>query len=284
VNELPASLCRPLYNDEDHYEFINLDGEQDAFDMSLSLGTDIYPDEGVYYGRDGEWADTALYRVGRDRWVLLFILLPGHEHETGLEGRELTPAQAARYLRLSKIHPPADLRPTPAVYDDSEERRRGQARLDRDWSASRAVDAEERRSGTSPGPTTPEPKGEGPGTSNGEIASSKNPTPPAALGGIVNTVDSAADMASPIEPVVLGGPDDDPIVYGKAKKRLSKPRYDTVKALLAVGRSLSKQELDDRSGHTDARKFLKDLAKKDEDWARAIVFPETYGSGYSIRR
>jgi hypothetical protein len=83
--------------------------------------------------------------------------------------------------------------------------------------------------------------------------------------------------------VILNGPDGDPIVRGKSKPRLSKSRYDVVKALLDAGRNLLKDELDKRSKRTDARKLLKALADSDPDWAAVIVFPVGHGTGYGIR-
>jgi hypothetical protein len=88
----------------------------------------------------------------------------------------------------------------------------------------------------------------------------------------------------PITPVILGGPDEAPVVYGVEKKRLTFPRYNIIKALLEAVRNLSKNELDKRSGHTDARKLLKKMVQEDGDWARAIIMPQGPGTGYGIRK
>ena len=88
----------------------------------------------------------------------------------------------------------------------------------------------------------------------------------------------------PSPAVILNGPDGNPIVLGKEKKRLSKPRYDVVKALLDAGKNLLKDELDRKSRHSDARKLLKSLAQSDPDWEAVIEFPPVHGAGYGIRR
>jgi hypothetical protein len=83
--------------------------------------------------------------------------------------------------------------------------------------------------------------------------------------------------------VVLRGPGERPIVGGVEKGPLTLPQYDVVKALLDAGeRGLSKDELDRKSKHGDARKILKRLAKSDPDWNAAIHFPGKAGGGYRI--
>ena len=57
-----------------------------------------------------------------------------------------------------------------------------------------------------------------------------------------------------------------------------------IKALLTANRPLSKDELDKRSGHSEARKLLKALAKSDLDWAKVIIHPVGPGTGYGILR
>src|SRR5262249_22497142 len=88
----------------------------------------------------------------------------------------------------------------------------------------------------------------------------------------------------PTPAVILIGLDRNPIVLGKEKKRLTEAKYDVVKALLDADRNLSKDELDRKSGRSEARKHLKDLAKSDPDWEAVIEFPSVYGAGYGIRR
>lgn len=84
--------------------------------------------------------------------------------------------------------------------------------------------------------------------------------------------------------VKLFGRDEQPEVNGNRKPILTAARYDAVKALIEAGEgALSKDELDRKSGHTDARKLLKALAHDDADWAEVILFPGTPGKGYRIR-
>ncbi|NLY02216.1 MAG: hypothetical protein GXY83_39530 [Rhodopirellula sp.] len=84
--------------------------------------------------------------------------------------------------------------------------------------------------------------------------------------------------------VKLFGPGEEPEVNGKRKPILTAARYDTVQALVEAGETgLTKDQLDHKSGHTDARKLLKALADGDADWAEVILFPGTPGKGYRIR-
>jgi len=84
--------------------------------------------------------------------------------------------------------------------------------------------------------------------------------------------------------VKLFGPGEQPEVNGKRKPILTLARYDAVQTLIEAGETgLTKDQLDDKSGHSDARKLLKALAKDDADWARAILFPGTPGKRYRIR-
>lgn len=83
--------------------------------------------------------------------------------------------------------------------------------------------------------------------------------------------------------VLLFGRKDEPIVRGHRKPRLTDARYDIVLALLQAGdNGLSKDQLDHKSCHTEARKILKRLAHSDPDWARVIQFPGSRGRGYRI--
>lgn len=86
-------------------------------------------------------------------------------------------------------------------------------------------------------------------------------------------------------PVVLQGQGEPVLVLGKEKPRLTSVRYDVVKALLAAGKDgLTKDDLDRKSGHTEARKRLYDVAKLNEDWNSVIQLPEKSGGRYRIRR
>jgi hypothetical protein len=83
--------------------------------------------------------------------------------------------------------------------------------------------------------------------------------------------------------VVLRGPGEPPTICGKEKAPLTLAQYDVVKALLSAGeRGLSKDELDHKSKHGDARKILKRLADSDPDWKAVIRFPGIAGRRYRI--
>ena len=84
--------------------------------------------------------------------------------------------------------------------------------------------------------------------------------------------------------VQLYGPGEKPKVNGKYKKTLTAKRYNTVQALIQAGENgLTKDELDKKSGHTEARKALADMAKKHADWGAAIIMPQETGKRYRIR-
>ena len=64
------------------------------------------------------------------------------------------------------------------------------------------------------------------------------------------------------------------------KSILSPARYDVVQTLIEAGESgLAKDDLDRKSGHTEARKLLSALAKSDRDWKSVIRFPGKDGMG-----
>ncbi len=84
--------------------------------------------------------------------------------------------------------------------------------------------------------------------------------------------------------VKLFGQGEQPEVDGKLKPKLTAARYHTVQALIEAGETgLTKDELDSKSGHTDARKLLKAVAEIDEEWAAVISLPGVTGKGYRIR-
>jgi hypothetical protein len=74
-------------------------------------------------------------------------------------------------------------------------------------------------------------------------------------------------------------------VLNKPKPKLSDRECDVVQALLNAGeRGLSKDDLDKKSGHSDARKVLKALRESDSDWATVIQMPGKPGQGgYRIK-
>src|SRR5262249_4389430 len=107
-------------------------------------------------------------------------------------------------------------------------------------------------------------------------ASDTPPSPPA-----VPPIPPAGGADGPR--VVLHGPGERPTACGPDKVPLTRAQYDTVKALLDAGPAgLSKDQLDHKSGHGDARKILKRLAESDSDWAAVVHFPGKPGGGYRI--
>jgi hypothetical protein len=92
-----------------------------------------------------------------------------------------------------------------------------------------------------------------------------------------------AEPAGP--PLILGEPGDEPVVRGKKKPRLTAAQFDVLKALLdAKDKGLTKDELVNNSGHTDAVNVLKRLWKKDDDWKSIIQMAEVPGGRYRIAR
>lgn len=80
--------------------------------------------------------------------------------------------------------------------------------------------------------------------------------------------------------VTLGNPDGLIIYVGEVEKKVSQRQYNVVQALVNAGsRGITKDQLDIKSGHTEARKVLVALRKKDEDWKRVIVCPGKAGNG-----
>ncbi len=103
---------------------------------------------------------------------------------------------------------------------------------------------------------------------------------------IANLLDDAEPPPpeAPAElPVTLGKPGDEPIVRGKRKDRLTLPRYNVIKALLAAGDDgLSKDSLATESGCGDAVGILKRLAESDPDWKTVIKLAGKPGGRYRI--
>lgn len=91
------------------------------------------------------------------------------------------------------------------------------------------------------------------------------------------------EPASKQPAVVLSGPDQQPLVNGTRKPLLTMAQYDVVKVLLEAGvNGLTKDDLEYKSKHGDARKILKRLAAKDPDWQAVIHFPGSTGKRYRI--
>jgi hypothetical protein len=88
---------------------------------------------------------------------------------------------------------------------------------------------------------------------------------------------------SPSGSVFLYGSSEHPTVNGKTKGRLRNTQYNVVLALIQAGdEGLTKDQLDHKSGHGDARKILSRLANSDPDWKIAIYLPGVKGMGYRI--
>lgn len=110
------------------------------------------------------------------------------------------------------------------------------------------------------------------------ITSSPATVPPVALPA------TPQPQLPPARPFEFGDFAKQPVVNGNVKPHLTEAEHNVLMALLEAGeRGLSKDKLDEKSGHTDARKYLKNLAK-DDDWAAVILFPERKGrGGYRLR-
>jgi len=92
------------------------------------------------------------------------------------------------------------------------------------------------------------------------------------------------DQPAKSERVQLFRQNHDPValIDGKPASPLTEAQYNVVQTLLEAGENgLTKDELDRRSGHTDARKILGRLADK-QDWAQVIPLPGTSGKRYRI--
>ena len=83
--------------------------------------------------------------------------------------------------------------------------------------------------------------------------------------------------------VILQGPDDPPIVFGKKRPVLNARDYYILKALLdAWPVRLHKAQLERKCRRSEAHKNLAALRKEDRDWKKAILMAGTSGKGYGI--
>lgn len=89
------------------------------------------------------------------------------------------------------------------------------------------------------------------------------------------------DHTTPVDLRDLG---DQPFVFGKPKKPLTRAQHDVLKLLLDADERLTLNDLRIKSKHSDAEKVLKRLASSDPDWEKVILFPVGYGTGYGVLR
>jgi len=83
--------------------------------------------------------------------------------------------------------------------------------------------------------------------------------------------------------VILGEPGDNPIVNGKTKKRLLLTQFHVIKALMEAGTNgLSKDELVNKSAHSDAVNILKRPRDSDADWKSVTQTGEIPGGRYRV--
>jgi hypothetical protein len=95
--------------------------------------------------------------------------------------------------------------------------------------------------------------------------------------------ETIGDNDTRVEPLVLQGPGEPVLLLGHLKPPVTYATYNVLGALLNAGpRGLTKDKLDEKSGHTDARKYLKALIKKDPDWKKVISCPEISWRHYRI--
>jgi len=262
----PLRLPTPYDRQEDtYYAFVNLKNKIERVYFKVLLVSGEQGEQNCWNDRGGSVGNRErLYRFAENRWVLLVsdflgrpVMRNAPSNLFGLQppvNRELCPLVAARWLRTNDHSIPSAL--SFADWRGCFGWPFSHIRLDRHWMPS-VLHA-----------------GNNVSTVNGSETSES----------LQEHETDQNEALPPLIPVILSGPDDEPIVYGVRKKRLTWARYDTIKALLDAKRNLSKKELDKKSGHKDARKFLKKMAAKDEDWARAIIMPEGPCTGYGIRR
>jgi hypothetical protein len=119
-----------------------------------------------------------------------------------------------------------------------------------------------------------------------ERTNSSQPLPTSSLvtPGVPAPTPSQPVLASPSKLFEFSDIKTPPVVNGDTKPFLTQAEYNILMTLEKAGlRGLSKDDLDEKSGHREARKYLKNLAK-DPDWASVILFPEQKGrGGYRLR-
>ena len=132
--EPPPSLKRGYVDDDRLYQFVNLDGVLEVFDIEEALKVKANGDDGVWYGRNAAGrADQVLYHIAESRWVMVFVTFPGDEHHAIPDpvNRELLPRYATRWLRLNKHALPRELKTV--IAKEADEHQPSENRLDRAW-------------------------------------------------------------------------------------------------------------------------------------------------------
>lgn len=109
-------------------------------------------------------------------------------------------------------------------------------------------------------------------------------TPPTPTTSSTTSPAVAQPQRPPARPFEFSDFSKPPVVNGNTKKMLTQAEHDILMALEEAGpRGLSKDELDEKSDHPEARKYLRKLAD-DPDWRSVILFPEQKGrGGYRLR-
>lgn len=115
---------RPDKDPDDYFEFINLQGEDECFDIEEPIERDR-----LWYSRpDTPCDDEVLFGIEANRWVLVYGQLPGEEDD-GSPNRELSAADASRWFQINRHGLPESLKPVP-LRDPSGD---ASSRLSREW-------------------------------------------------------------------------------------------------------------------------------------------------------
>jgi hypothetical protein len=106
-------------------------------------------------------------------------------------------------------------------------------------------------------------------------------TPPEPVSPGLSQEDSSGSKRDP--PVILGGLDDEPLVFGRRKKRLTPGQYRVVKVLVdAYPERVSLDVLANRSDTSDPVGMIDRLRKCDDDWACVLFKPGRSHGGYGL--
>jgi hypothetical protein len=106
-------------------------------------------------------------------------------------------------------------------------------------------------------------------------------TPPEPVSPGLSQEDSSGSKRDP--PVILGGLDDEPLVVGRRKKRLTPGQYRVVKVLVdAYPERVSLDVLANRSDTSDPVGMIDRLRKCDDDWDYVLFKPGRSHGGYGL--